>query len=124
VLWLALTLILLLLSTGSYFSFASVNRTGGFAWNRLDKYPLEAMQISNYFDVDVANNETGQTIFSLNVPTDNTFNVYGFMDSTHSYLIDGINIDTEIEWNLQINRIYGWYGDGGIWEKIDDTFGE
>eukprot|EP01102_Stenamoeba_stenopodia_P007601 TRINITY_DN2134_c0_g1_i2.p1 TRINITY_DN2134_c0_g1~~TRINITY_DN2134_c0_g1_i2.p1 ORF type:complete len:376 (+),score=87.82 TRINITY_DN2134_c0_g1_i2:242-1369(+) len=112
-------------NTGAYVSFAMVNKNNSdapSAFNRVDKWDLSSFSVSDYFSVQITNGS--QTQFSLLVEGDNNFAVYGNMNvPSHAWHLNGIDANTVIEWDLKIERIYGWYGPSGLWEDIDDTLG-
>lgn len=87
---------------GCYVMAAMVNSTSRF--HVYYKYPLDSASITNQFDFAVDDH-------SLVAVSDDHYRVKGKMDNaSRVWTAEGITTSSVVEWDLDVYRIVGWYG--------------
>ncbi len=95
-------------NTGAYITFALVEK--GRKFHIYYKFPLEKFIVKNHYDLDI---EDGT--FKLEVISDDHLRLKGKMNNPHSvFVAEGIPDNADIEWDIEIQRIIGWYGQRDI----------
>ncbi|KAJ3425983.1 hypothetical protein M0812_28430 [Anaeramoeba flamelloides] len=104
---------------GSYVLFGSVDHNSQHQhWQIIHKYPLKEFFVNNEFNVSIGNGK-----FKLEPISDGVIHLTGKLnDQSHLWYADNIDPNTEITWDLTLQRIQGWYGEPDI-EVIDDFVG-
>ncbi len=95
-------------NTGAYVTFAMVEK--GRKFHIYYKFPLEKFVVHNHYDLNIADGT-----FTLQVISHDHLKIKGTMRNPKwVYVAEGIEENTEIEWDIDIKRIVGWYGQRDI----------
>ena len=95
-------------NTGAYATFALVEK--GRKFHIYYKFPLEKFIAKNHFNVNIADD-----LFKIDVISDDHLKLKGKMMNPESvYVAEGVHENVEIEWDIDIKRIVGWYGQKDI----------
>eukprot|EP01156_Anaeramoeba_ignava_P002238 Anaeramoba_ignava/a217886_92.p1 GENE.a217886_92~~a217886_92.p1 ORF type:complete len:421 (-),score=104.33 a217886_92:54-1316(-) len=95
---------------GVYIMFCLVDPKNDKTFEKFEKYPLDDLSFSHDFDISVDNQK-----FGIHPITNNSYKIWGTLnDPQHIWYSTGNSSDLDISWSLNIQRIYGWYGQQDI----------
>lgn len=94
---------------GVYVSFSCVEPGSNQQWHKYERYPLNNFIENADYDYYIQNGS--EILFILNETAPDTYYLTGEMKN-FLYTWNSINCsdDTYIKWDLNLHRIYGWYG--------------
>ncbi|CAF1077832.1 unnamed protein product [Adineta ricciae] len=96
---------------GAAVGFSVVDNKRNFRMQKYEFYDRNAFSVEGIFNYKIHAN-TNRTIHEILPIDDNTFRISGNMSKDtvdNVWFCDGCPKDLEIQWDLTLSRIYGWY---------------
>ncbi len=106
---------------GSYVMFGMVDGNDQTRFHKYERYPLERFSVKNDFDLQIQADDGPD--FSLEALDDDTYHLRGKMHHPQRvWVAEGCEPGLEIEWDLIVHRIYGWFGQQDI-QQLTEAIG-
>ena len=112
---------------GIFMQFLSVDHSTKTSFQKVEHFDYEYLNVvqdGTYFHIQVMNpQQPSQVLYELKPIKDGQYQIYGNMraNSPNLWFADKTDNSLQANWNMTIDRIYGYYGQKNF-EKPDEKF--